>query len=104
MNANPNSVVLTAYLAHWADENPSRTQWLLACLRRHNTADWGDLDAHDITASDRALHAGDGRLLSRYLVPAELGDTDATDKAIWIITDDLADAEPLTTLLWPSDY
>jgi len=95
MIANPNSVVLTAYLAHWAEESPSRTQWLLACVRRHNTADWGDLDGHDITANDRALHAGDVRLLSRYPVPDALAEVGTSDDAVWIITDDLADPEAI---------
>jgi hypothetical protein len=45
----------------------------------------------------------DGRLLSRYEVPAWL-ESGAPDSSIWIITDDLADPDTATTLHWPSDY
>jgi hypothetical protein len=45
-----------------------------------------------------------GRVLSRYLVPSELTELEDQDDALWIITDDLAEADALTTVLWPSDY
>ena len=46
----------------------------------------------------------DGRILSRYPIPAELHDRTIDDDAIWIITDDLADPDTHTAVLWPSDY
>lgn len=104
MIAHPASVVLTAHVAHWADDHPARTAWLLQCLQRHNAGDWGDLDHHDTAANDHALHWHDGRILSRYPVPDELTDPAGNDDAVWVITDDLADTDPLTTILWPSDY
>jgi hypothetical protein len=107
MIAHPNDVVLTAHITNWADQSAARTAWLLACLQRHNTGDWGDLgDLADLTAAEnhRALAERDGRVLSRYPVPADLTDPTTGDEAIWIITDDLADTDPLTTILWPSDY
>ena len=66
---------MTAQLARWADEHPAR----LASI------------------AQRA-----GRVLSRYVVPTAL--LDEADDAIWIITDDLADSDSTTTILWPSDY
>lgn len=103
MIADPTAVVLTAHVAHWADQHPTRLAWIIGCLTRHNTADWGDLD-HDGTAlNDAALAHCDGRLLSRYPVPDELRDP-SEDDALWIITDDLADPDTTTSILWPSDY
>lgn len=104
MIADPASVVLTAHVAHWADERPARTAWLIHCLHRHNTGDWGDLDDHDAAVNDHALRGGEGRILSRYALPIEIGDPSSADETVWIITDDIADADPVTTILWPSDY
>ena len=61
-------------------------------LRRHHVADWGDLDAHDREANERAL-AEDERLLSAYR-------SDRGEK-FWIITE--ADRSA-TTVLMPGDY
>ncbi len=61
-------------------------------LRRHVAADWGDLDAEDIAANNRALIVG-GRLFSAYHSPA--------GTKFWIITE--AD-RCATTVLLPEDY
>ena len=61
-------------------------------LRRHHLADWGDLDASDREANERALHNG-GRFLSAYR-------SDRGEK-FWIITE--ADRSA-TTVLMPGDY
>ncbi len=102
MIANAATVVLTAYVAHWADDEPARTAWILHCLHRHTTSDWGELDQHDAAANDHALAEQYGRLLSSYPVPPGLTDPADGDDQLWIITDDLTD--PVTTILWPSDY
>ncbi len=61
-------------------------------LGRHMAGDWGELDAEDRAANDRAL--GDGsRLLSAYML--------TTGARIWIITE--ADRSA-TTVLTPEDY
>ena len=104
MIAHPATVVLTAHVAYWTDERPARTAWILDCLHRHNSGDWGDLDADDTAENLHALRAHDGRILSSYAVPAELIDPSTDGTEIWIITDDLADPDTLTTVLWPSDY
>jgi hypothetical protein len=61
-------------------------------LARHATCDWGDVDAEDWTANDRALVDG-ARLLSAYRLPDGTG--------IWVITE--ADRSA-TTFLLPSEY
>jgi hypothetical protein len=104
MIVNPADVVLTAHVAYWADGHPARTAWILHCLHRHSTGDWGDLDVEDTVANNHALRSHDGRILSRYPIPAELTDPTATEDALWVITDDLDGPDPLTTILWPSDY
>jgi hypothetical protein len=61
-------------------------------LTRHAAGDWGDVDAHDWAANDRALLA-DERLLSAYVLP--------TGERLWIITE--ADRSA-STLLLPDEY
>lgn len=103
MNARQVVIVATAGLADWSDESTHRKTWLGHCLERHLTGDWGDLDADDRRANDHAVRTRDGRLLSRYDLPSWLA-ANATKTALWIITDDLADPDTATTLLWPSEY
>ncbi|MEK7424516.1 MAG: hypothetical protein AAB131_11835 [Actinomycetota bacterium] len=104
MITDPSLVVLTARLAYWVDEHPARVAWIIECLARHNASDWGDLDSDDASLNDASLVRRHGQVLSRYAVPPALLDEDPDDDSIWIITDDLADTEGTTTLLWPMDY
>ncbi len=60
-------------------------------LALHATGDWGDLDAHDRRANERALKTGE-RIFSAY-------DTDAG--RVWIITE--ADRSS-TCVLLPEEY
>ncbi len=62
-------------------------------LARHAGGDWGNLDAEDRQANDRALMDG-SRIFSSY----RLGDT---GERIWIITE--ADRS-YTTVLRPDEY
>lgn len=62
-------------------------------LKRHLSGDWGDMDAHDRAANDRALKHG-GRLFSQYRIPNK-------SLTIWIITE--ADRS-VTTILLPEEY
>lgn len=62
-------------------------------LRRHAGGDWGEVDAHDRDANDRALLEGT-RLLSAYTLPA-------TKEKVWIITEW---DRSVTTLLLPAEY
>ena len=102
MHARPALIVATAGVADWAAESEHRTAWLAHRLARHVAGDWGDLDVDDRRANDHAVRTRDGRLLSRYDVPTWIGAD--SDTALWIITDDLADPDTATTLLWPSEY
>lgn len=64
-----------------------------ALLRRHQSGDWGTVDAEDVRANNDAVING-ARILSAY----ELG----TDKTkIWVITE--ADRR-VSTILLPSEY
>ena len=104
MIAHPASVVVTARIVGWCDDRPDRQAWLIECLARHNSGDWGDLDADDHAVNDHAHHTRTGRLLSRYELPSDTDVDDGGDEAVWIITDDLADPDTATTILWPCDY
>jgi hypothetical protein len=61
-------------------------------IARHVTGDWGELDAEDRDANERAVREG-SRILSAYRLPA--------GQRIWVITE--ADRS-LTTLLLPEEY
>ena len=61
-------------------------------MARHLAGDWGDLNAADRAANDRALQSGE-RIISGY----RLGN----DQKIWIITE--ADRSA-TTILLPAEY
>ena len=87
----------------WAAGNDYRCAWLAECVGRHTHGDWGTLDDHDHAANTQAITTGTGRIVSAYPVPGHLAGANP-DPAVWIITDDLDDPNPATTILWPSDY
>ena len=66
--------------------------WLGETLGKFLNGDWGDMDAYDKKANDKALASG-GRLMGVYLLP------DGTK--VWVITE--ADRS-VTTLLLPEEY
>jgi hypothetical protein len=102
MRLTPRAVVTRA-LHNWAEPEQSRAAWLAACLRRHVTGDWGDLDGDDWSANDAAVRRRCGRVLSAYRLPTELAAT-TSDRQVWIVTDDFEDPDTATTVLWPSDH
>ena len=61
-------------------------------LNRHVNGDWGDLDAEDKSANERALHDG-SRIFSAYSTSAGV--------KLWVITE--ADRSS-TCILLPSEY
>ena len=65
---------------------------ILRAIQRHQSGDWGDVDAHDREANTRAL-IEDTRLFSVYHSAAGL--------KFWLITE--ADRR-VTTVLMPEDY
>lgn len=86
----PGATVMTIGVASLVEQgrlNP------IPYLRRHLSADWGDLDEHDWRQNDAALKSGEDRLFSSYQV--------APDLKLWIITEW---DRSVTTLLLPSEY
>ena len=79
------------YMTPGISESVGNTE-LLRALRRHADGDWGNLDADDRQANERAVTEG-GRILSAY--ESERG------VEFWIITE--ADRSATTALL-PSEY
>ena len=65
---------------------------VLRGIQRHQSGDWGDVDAHDRAANNCALTEGT-RLFSVY--------HSATAVKFWVITE--ADRS-VTTILMPEDY
>lgn len=65
-------------------------------LQRHVTGDWGDLDADDKDANERALRDG-SRLFSAYRL--------TTGEKLWAITEAENDGHRASTcLLLPDEY
>lgn len=60
-------------------------------LRRHQTGDWGTVDAEDRAANDAAVRAGE-RVLSAYVVRGT---------KVWVITEW---NRSVTTFLLPEEY
>ena len=92
--------------------------FVMSCLRRHQSGDWGDLGSHDAEANDLALVTG-ARVLSSYLIPGQVrqgagAEPDSgprlreviADERLWIITEaeDSEGVRSQTTVLFPSDY
>ena len=92
--------------------------FVMSCLRRHQSGDWGDLGGHDAEANDLALVTG-ARVLSSYLIPGRVrrgagADPDSgrrlreviAEERLWIITEaeDSQGIRSQTTVLFPSDY
>jgi hypothetical protein len=65
---------------------------ILRAIQRHQSGDWGDVDAHDREANNRALTEAT-RLFSVY--------HSVTGVKFWLITE--ADRS-VTTILMPEDY
>jgi hypothetical protein len=92
-------IMQTAGVKGWAVDDVVRASWVMVCMHRHLSGDWGDLDPDDAAENDRAVAAGD-RILSAYAVPTLfLGES--PEGKMWIITE--ADRSA-TTALWPSEY
>lgn len=73
---------------------------LSACLMRHLSGDWGNLDPEDKAANDRAA-AGGGRILSAYAIDPEKPCAGHGDNTLWIVTER---DRSVTTFLLPSEY
>jgi hypothetical protein len=74
--------------------NTPFAKYVLECLRRHASCDWGEIDDSDKQCNNEALENG-GRLFSAYM---HVGDR---NYKVWIITE--ADRS-VTTVLFPDEY
>ncbi len=72
------------------DAAPSR-EALLDLVQRHESGDWGDLDAHDQRENEIAVREG-LRILSAY---------DLDETRFWVITES---DRSQTTILLPEEY
>ena len=63
-------------------------------LDRYQAGDWGDIDASDKAANDRAARDGSDRIVASYGEPGDPG-------RLWIITEI---DRSVTTILRPDDY
>lgn len=118
-------VVVTRAVANQLMCHEDGRAFVMSCLYRHASGDWGDLGAHDAEANELALTTG-ARILSSYLIPDEIrrsagdGGTGAATPSgngsdpraaiaaerLWIITEaeDGRGLRSQTTVLFPSDY
>lgn len=80
-------------------DNEAFAGFVIACIKRHMTGDWGDVDAEDKGSNDDALLYG-ARLVSSYKLDRMFHDLTGETK-LWIITE--ADRSS-TLILWPSEY
>ena len=71
----------------------------LSLFARHVSGDFGELDAHDLRANEKAIACG-FRVFSSYTLSRDLGSKPEATR-IWCITD--ADRR-VTSLLRPEDY
>lgn len=83
--------------------HPDIAKFVDACITRHKSGDWGDVDEDDQQANDKALTNGK-RLLSVYHLPHPIAAAtnfgEATVTQLWIITEW---DRSVTTILWPSE-
>lgn len=74
--------------------------YLLRCLARHQSGDWGCVCPEDRAINDAALVHGD-RILSAYPIDPDKPCKGWGDNTLWIITE--ADRS-VTTFLLPEEY
>jgi hypothetical protein len=75
--------------------------FVMECIARHQSGDWGELSAGDKRQNDNAVKSGEDRMLSSYLIPEALRPDDCRDDKLWVITEW---DRSVTTVLFPSDY
>ena len=90
-------VVVTATIVSIMNTNLSFYDFVHSALQRHQSLDFGDLDAHDLKANQEALKHG-SRVFSAYLLPVCL---DCGYSKVYIITE--ADRS-CTTVMFPHEY
>lgn len=77
-----------------------RQDYLMQCLKRHQSGDWGNVCEEDAETNDEAVAMG-SRVLSAYPIDPAKPSLGFGEKCLWIITE--ADRS-VTTFLLPSEY
>lgn len=93
-------IVLTAAVYEYFTAHKEVYNFVIMCLGRHLSGDWGDMDSEDKKLNDESVKNGE-RLMSAYKLPNNLKSLKMPDDKLWIITE--ADRSA-TTVLFPSDY
>ena len=89
-------LVMTTALQHDLEESDTEVGWhdeINLFVSRHLFGDFGDMDAEDTAANNRAIETGEERVFSSY--------TTIKGIKLWIITEW---DRSYTTLLRPEDY
>jgi hypothetical protein len=75
--------------------------FVLDCIRRHQSGDWGDMSSGDKHQNDAAVKSGEDRIFSSYPIPEGIASADCHEEKVWVITEW---DRSVTTVLFPSDY
>lgn len=76
------------------------TDYMMRCLRRHLTGDWGCCCLEDKAANENAVKLG-ARILSSYPIDPSKPCKGFGENTLWIITEG---DRSVTTLLLPEEY
>lgn len=105
-------IVVTVGVCSDLENFPDFEPFVAACLARHRSEDWGDVNISDSNLNDKSLEIGE-RLVSAYEIGKNLitklnapnvGDDSKprfTEEKIFIITER---DRSVTTILYPSEY
>lgn len=86
--------------------NAPFARFVLKCVGRFNSGDWGDTSKPDADMNDRAIKAkSEERVMATYKVPAELHE----EPKLWIsreVAEYTPEGDPVTvtTVLFPHEY
>ena len=89
-------VYITISIREAVRDDPPFADFIVKCLRRHQSCDWGDVCEEDRQLNNESLSTDD-RIFSVYRLPSPKFDEDK----IWIITESDRSA---TTILFPFEY
>ena len=91
-------IVVTSEVARFMNENWKFSKFVLGCLKKYISCEWGDMDEDDREANDNAVDE-DERILACYPIPDDIP-IDWEDR-IYIITEW---DRSYTTILFSSEY
>ena len=99
-------LVATRAVGDLQTENQAFNDFILRCLSRYSSHDWGDLCEEDKKSNDRAVEKGDERILAAYSFPQDArwiatNMYGGSENKIWIITEW---DRSVITILFPGEY